>query len=135
MNNTALYKGVREYGMNSIYHTMQAINTEKEYVFYATCLESLKHPSPVGGRFASAYTHSQNFPLPEHIDANDTVVRFFHIATVFTDVEVSRIDENLGVHALQRAVFPGVEVWQNTIGDLRDGRWGQCNTVELFHLL
>lgn len=63
------------------------------------------------------------------------VVRFFHIATVFTDVEVSRIDENIGVHALQRAVFLGVEVWQNTIGDLRDGRWGQCNTVELFHLL
>ena len=29
MNDTALYKGVREYGMNSIYHTMQAINTEK----------------------------------------------------------------------------------------------------------
>ena len=26
MNDTALYKGVREYGMNSIYHTMQAIN-------------------------------------------------------------------------------------------------------------
>lgn len=86
MDDTALYKGVREYGMNSIYHTMQAIDAEKEYVFKATCLQVLKQPSPVGGGLASAYTHSQNFPLLEHIDANNTVVRFFHVAAVFTDV-------------------------------------------------
>ncbi len=135
MDDARLHRGLREDCSDRVRQPLEPVADDKEHVVDAAVLQLGEHLDPELCRLpaAGAGPQPEDVLVAGQVDPDRGVERPVRDLAV-ADLDVDRVDEDRGVHLLQRPRGPFGHLGQHPVGDLGDGVLGQRGAVDLLEV-
>lgn len=122
-------------GRNRLREACQVVHTGDEDVLYTTVFQVIEHAEPELRRLVLADPHAQYVFVPVEVDADDHVCCLVHDRAVLLHLEMDGIQEDNGIHSLQRAVLPLLNQRDDLVRDVGDHRRGDIHAIQVLQMI